>query len=75
MGAKIQEMRENVRPIYAQFAHERRLMGLTQKEVARICGISHQLISFMETGRADISVRNLFALADFFNKDVILKKK
>ena len=75
MRVKTRDLRKGVRLIYAQLENERRKRGMTQKELAKICGMSQQMLSFMETGRSDVSVRTLIAMSDFFECDVVLMKK
>lgn len=45
----------------------RKNSNLTQRELANKIGISAQLISYYETGKANPSLEAIFKLADFFD--------
>lgn len=51
-------------PSLEEISRKRKLLGLTQKELARLCGVSQSLIAKLESGQTDSSYTKVKAIFD-----------
>jgi predicted transcriptional regulator len=61
-------------PSIKEISRKRRLLGLTQKKLARLCGVSQSLIAKLESGQTDSSYTKVKAIFDTLEQLVVKKE-
>ena len=68
-------MEEILKKIGVKLVQRREQLGLTQKDVASITGLSDTTIRYLEKGKPGVALGNLAKVADFLGLELLLLNK